>query len=112
MKRMLRILPLITLLWAAAPAKADFGWVYPLGEIAFVWALSSVGHTFVFIDFFNDIYTLNTTHSSTPISANLGAGSAFAYYLAYQSSNISGDVYDVYIDTTGGGFFYVFTTTL
>ena len=113
MKRILLMLPLISMLFfASTPAKAGFTWNYLDGETAIVWALGGVGHTFIFFDYFNDIYTVNTTHSSNPQLADLGAGNAYAYYLDYISTNFSGDVYDVYIDTTGGGFFYVITTTL
>lgn len=101
MKRMLSVLPLVSLLWVAAPAKADFSWGFPYGEIAIVWALGSVGHSFIFIDYVDDIFLLNTTHSSTPRTGNLGFGAAYAYYLANR-----GYYYDVYIDQ-GGGFFWV-----
>jgi hypothetical protein len=118
-KRLLRLLPLIAILFfASTPAKADFSISYPDGSLGLVWAVGSAGHAMIFADFAvsgdDDIFTAHTNHSSTPLSANLGVGGStyIGYWLDYLYSDASGDfIYDVYA-TQGGAFFFVGTYVL
>ncbi len=109
MKRLLIALTLGTaLLFTATPAKADFDWDYPDGTLALIWAEPG-GHAAIFVDIpgDRDIFTIHTTHSSTPNFFSLGYGGAYAYWLNYLYTDTFGDwVYEVYIDQ-GGGFFLV-----
>lgn len=120
MKRLLSMLPLLSILFfASAPAKADFSIGYPDGSVSLVWAIGAAGHAFVFADFAisgdDDIFTAHTTHSSTALFTNLGIGeSVYAgYYLDFQFVNGFGDfVYDVYATQDGVSFFPVGTFLL
>lgn len=119
MKRMLRVLPLLAILFfASTPVKADFSIGYPDGSLGLVWAIGGVGHAFVFADFAgsgdDDIFTAHTNHSSLPLFANLGVGGStyIGYWLDFQFINVFGAfVYDVYA-TQGGAFFFVGTYLL
>lgn len=116
MKRILLMLPLLSILsFASAPAKADFSVSQPDGSLALVWAIGSAGHAFVFADFAgsgdDDIFTVHTNHSSSPLFTNLGVGAStyIGYWLDYLYTDAFGDfVYDVWA-TQGGSFFFVGT---
>ena len=115
MKRILLMLPLISILFfAGTPAKADFSLGYPDNSFALVQAIGGTGHAFIFADFStfgdDDIFTLHTNHSSFPLSASLvGFSSGIGYYLDFRFVNVSGFfVYDVFA-TQGGSFFFVGT---
>ena len=115
MKRVLLMLPLISMLFfASTPAKADFSIGYPDNSFALVQAIGATGHAFIFADFAisgdDDIFTLHTNHSSFPLSASLaGFSSGIGYFLDFLFVNASGFfVYDVYA-TQGSGYFFVGT---
>lgn len=110
----------LTLLLVVPVANANFQWGYPDGSFSQVIAIGGAGHAFVFGDFAGsgdlDIFTVQTSHGSAPLSAALVAGgvlfpSAFAYWLDFTGTVAGFLRYDVFADQ-GFGFFYVTTVFL